>query len=166
MIARKVRRSPDEIVDDFKLAQRLRSTWTLSGGSVSKQVKIWGEGGPMKKSSWIVFGLSMAICFLIVLSYGFKKTQKINHKVTEIHAASETAIKSYLKSSAIPPVTYPSSPLFYDLNECILVCFVLVEDSGGKCKMEFKILLHQDKKVWKADIIKVKRINKRDRQTK
>jgi len=116
----------------------------------------------VKKFSYIGFGLVMAVCFFMVFSYAFEKTRITNQKVTEIRAASEMAIMNYLKSSTIPPVTYLSSPLFYDKNECFLVCFVLIEDSGVKYKTEFMILLHRDKQVWEANIIKVKRIMKRN----
>ena len=113
----------------------------------------------MKKFSYIGFGFVMAVCFFMVFSYAFEKTRKINQKVTEIHAASEMAIMNYLKSSTIPPVIYPSSPLFYDKNECLLMCYVLDEDSGVKYKMEFKILLRWDQQAWKANIIKVNGMN-------
>jgi hypothetical protein len=113
----------------------------------------------MKKLIIIICGLAMmGVCFFMVLSLASEKTQKMDQKISEIHAASETAIGNYFKSSAIPPVTYPVSPIFYEQNECILVCFILAEDSGVKHKTEFKILLRRDNQVWKANIIEVKRM--------
>lgn len=106
----------------------------------------------------IFLGLLVAGCFFMVFFYAFKVVQKTNLEVKRIHASSQTAIGNYFHNAIAPTVTFPSDPLFFDDNECVLICFVLTETSGTKYRTQFNMLLSRENRIWKANIVKVKRI--------
>lgn len=112
----------------------------------------------MKKSTIISWGLLVAGCFCIVFLYAFKVVQETNHEMKKIHGSSITAIGNYYHDATPSTVAFPSNPLFFDENECILICFVLTEISGVKYRTQFDILLSLEDRNWKADIVKVKRM--------
>jgi hypothetical protein len=127
-----------------------------NGKSHGKQ--LCGTGGSKMKKTVLFFGaLLIACCFFTVLYFAFDVTRKTDREVQKIQASSEEAIGKYLKRSAIPTVTYPSHPLFYDKNECILACFVVTELARVKYRTQFNILLSRENQIWKASIVKVKR---------
>lgn len=120
----------------------------------------------MKKSSIIFWGLLVAGCFFIVFFYAFKAVQKTNQEMKKIQASSVTAIGNYFNETTVPTVAFPSNPLFFDDNECVLICFILTEISGVKYRTQFNILLSQENRIWKARIVKVKRMRYTPRENK
>jgi hypothetical protein len=111
----------------------------------------------MKKSFIIFLGLLVAGCFFVVFFYAFEAFQKTNFEVKKIQASSITAIGNYYDDTIAPTVTFPSNPLFFDDNECVLICFAVTEISGVKYRTQFNMLLSLENRIWKANIIKVKR---------
>jgi hypothetical protein len=111
----------------------------------------------MKKGSIILVILLITTCFLIVFYFAFDVTRKTNREVQKIHTSTEETIGKYFNDSDTSIVTYPANPLFYDKNECVLVCFALTEISGVKYRTQFNILLSRENWIWKANIVKVKR---------
>lgn len=112
----------------------------------------------MKKSSLIFMGLFIAGCFLLVFSFALGVIRKTDQEIEKIHTSSEAVIGKYFNPGTTPAVTFPSNPLFFDNNECIVLCYVVqADDPKAKQRIEFDIFLERNNQVWRANIIKVKR---------
>lgn len=112
----------------------------------------------MKKGSWIVLTFLIAGCFSIVFYFAYKKTRGVNREVGEIRGAAATAIQEYNRGTVMPTVHYPMNPLFYDKGEGVLVCYTVAEIDGVKYKTKFIVLVSREKREWKAEVVKVRRV--------
>jgi hypothetical protein len=162
-----VKRSSNDILDDFKLAHALKYVTLyldqnkglcIKAGERFEDIKALQAKDVRKGKKYsLFFGIpSIILCFVLVFSIGFEKTQKGYEEVDKIHQSAELVIRDYLKERIISGISYNPLPINYDKGRCIVGCRVDVADELGiKHRTQFDVLLEKKNKVWKATIVKV-----------
>jgi len=111
----------------------------------------------MKKLPFYFFILISILAFVLIYRAAFMATQKSYREIARMNLSVEEAARDYLKNSPVISVVFPSCPVYFDENGCIVQYFAEVtKDSGVKHRVEFEFLVQRENRIWKAVIIKVK----------